>query len=309
MSYEQTARRPARPATFYVAAAAGWVLFGLAVIVLAGWAFDLLPLEKLFSTTQAMKANSAVAALLAGVALLRRNHRDMPIYAAAVSLIGALTLGEYYWLVNFGIDELFVRDTHFVWFAGRMSQYTSIGFILLGISILPVRSKYARVRELSRTLAALTGALGILALMSHLYDRRLPGLISPQANVSVPTALALVIGAVGVLYAHPSEGIVRLMHARNAGGKALRRLAPAGLVVTVLLGFIVRNAQEEYHWDMGFSLALVAAGVGVCLVAAIVLTGAGLERDEFARHESEQRFRQADNSTPGMIWMTDAEKR
>jgi PAS domain S-box-containing protein len=293
-----------------LATLAGWALLAVGLAVLAGWVFNLPALETFLSGSVGSKANSGVGMLLAGIALLRRSHRDMPLYAAAAGLLGGLTLAEYYWSVNFGIDEALIRDnSHYVWHAGRMSQYTSICFVLLALSLMLMDSSHWMVRELSRAFGLLTGILGALALLSHLYDAHMPNLISPQANISVPTAIGFVLGGLGAQYATPREGIARLFHGRTEGGAVLRKLVPAGLILTVLVGFGVRNAELTYRWDLGFSLALVAAGVTVCLLTVVVLTAAGLEREERAHLESEDRFRLAANAAPVMIWMTDTEKR
>ena len=244
--------RQARRATANVATVAGWVLFVLAALVLLGWVFGLRGLQTFVPESAGIKANSAVAMLLASVALLRRNHRDLPFLSMAVFLIGALTLSEYSWGLNFGIDELLFRDTNYFFYPGRMSQYTSIGYMLLGSSLLPMNSRHRVLRQLSRGLGILTGALGALAIVSHAYDTHVENLISPHSNVSVPTALGFLIGAIGVQYANPSEGIVRLLHANNAGGAMLRRLLPAGILLTLLLGYAVRDAQIHYRWESGF---------------------------------------------------------
>jgi PAS domain S-box-containing protein len=287
---------------------AGWGLLILGAIVLIGWAFDLRGLENFVPESAGMKANSAAAMMLAAVALLRRDRRALPIFPISVSLIGALTLGEYFWNGNFGIDEILFRDTHYFFYPGRMSQYTSMGFVLLGASLLPMNSPHPLMRQLSRGFAVLTGTLGALAIVSHAYDRHTPNLIRPGANVAIPTAIGFVIGAVGVQYANPSEGIARLLHAGNAGGAMLRRLLPAGLLFSVLLGFAVVRAQVDYHWETGFSLALVSVGVGACLVTGIVLTASSLERQDLARQDSEQRFLLAAKAAPVMIWMSGPDK-
>jgi PAS domain S-box-containing protein len=294
--------------TANVATVAGWVLFVLAVLVLLGWAFDLRGLQSFVPESAGMKANSAVAMLLASVALLRRNHRVSPFLSIAVFLIGALTLSEYSWDSNFGIDEFLFRDTHYIFYPGRMSQYTSIGYMLLGSSLLPMNSRHRVLRQLSRGLGILTGALGALAIVSHAYDTHAMNLIRPHINVSVPTALGFLIGAIGVQYANPSEGIVRLLHADNAGGAMLRRLLPAGILLTLLLGYAVRDAQIHYRWESGFSLALVGLGVSACLITGIVLTAVGLERQDLSRRESESRFMLAAKSAPVMIWMSGTDK-
>ncbi len=283
-------------------------MLGLAALVLLGWAFDLRGLQSFVPESAGMKANSAVAALLAAVALLRRNHRDLPFLSIAVFLIGALTLSEYAWGTNFGIDEFFFRDTSFIFYPGRISQYTSIGYILLGLSLLPMNSRHRVLRQVSIGFSILTGALGALAIVSHAYDTHARNLIRPHSNVSIPTALSFLIGAIGVQYANPSEGVVRLLHADNAGGAMLRRLLPAGTLLTLLLGYVVRDAQIHYHWESGFSLALVGLGVGACLISGIVLTAVDLERQDLSRRESESRFMLAAKTAPVMIWMSDTDK-
>ena len=305
----RTASAPlGRPEAAKVATGAGWGLLILSMIVLVGWAFDLRGLENFVAESAGTKANSAAAMMLAAVALLRRDHRDLPIFSISVSLIGALTLAEYFWHTNFGIDELLFRDTHYFFYPGRMSQYTSIGLVLLGASLLPMNSRHPSMRQLSRYLGVLTGSLGALAIVSHAYDRHAPNLVHPGTNVAIPTAIGFVIGAIGVQYANSSEGIVRLFHADNPGGAMLRRLLPAGLLLSVLLGFAVVHAQVHYHWEAGFSLALVSVGVGACLVVGIVLTAANLEKQDLARRESEQRFLLAEKAAPVMVWVSGTDK-
>ena len=301
-------RAQGQPATAEVSTAAGWVLLLLAGLVLAGWAFDLRGLESFVPESAGMKANSAVATMLVAVALLRRKHRDLPLLSIGVFLIGALTLSEYFRNTNLGIDEVLFRDTHYFFYPGRMSQYTSFGFMLLGSSLLWMNSPQPVMRRLSRGFGLVTGALGALAIVSHAYDTHAVNLIDPQSNVSIPTALGFLIGAIGVQYANPSEGMVRLLHADNAGGVMLRRLLPAGLLLTLLIGLAARNAQEHYHWENGFTLALVGLGVGGSLLIGIVLTAADLEQQDLSRRESEDRFLRVAKAAPVMIWMSGTDK-
>jgi PAS domain S-box-containing protein len=300
-------KAPDHRETANVATVAGWILFVLAVLVLLGLAFDLRGLQSFIPGEAGIKTNSAVAMLLASVALLRRNHRVLPFLSIAVFLIGALTLSEYCWDRNFGIDEVLFRDTNYIFYPGRMSQYTSIGYMLLGSSLLPMNSRHRGLRRFSRVLGILTGALGALAIVSHAYDTHVMNLSRPHSNVSVPTALGFLIGAIGVQYATPSEGVVRLLHADNAGGAMLRRLLPTAILLTLLLGYTVRGAQIHYRWESGFSLAVAGLGVGACLIAGIMLTAVDLERQDLSRRESESRFLLAAKAAPVMIWMSGAD--
>jgi PAS domain S-box-containing protein len=284
------------------------MIFVISVIVLVGWAFDLRGLESFVPQSAGTKVNSAVALILAAIGLLRRDHRDLPIYSILVSLIGALTLGEYLSNSDFGIDQLIVRDTHYFAFPGRMSQYTSVGFVFLGLSLLSMRSQRVTLRELSRALAAATGTLGLIVLVSHILATPALNLVGPHRNVAVPTAIGFTIAAIGVQYANPLEGLVRLLHADNPGGVTLRRLLPAALLATLVLALVVTHADRQFRWEAGFSLTLVGAVVAACLVTVIVLTATALERENRARQESEQRFLVAANSAPVKIWMSGTDK-
>ena len=88
----------------------------------------------------------------------------------------------------------------------------------------------------------------------------------------------------------------------------LRRLLPAGILLTLLLGYAVRDGQIHYRWESGFSLALVGLGVGACLIAGIMLTAVDLERQDLSRRESESLFMLAAKAAPVMIWMSGTDK-
>jgi hypothetical protein len=62
----------------------GWMLILLARLVLSGWAFHIPALTSVVPGLVTMKPNTAAAFLLTGVALLRRNRRDLTVYALGV---------------------------------------------------------------------------------------------------------------------------------------------------------------------------------------------------------------------------------
>jgi PAS domain S-box-containing protein len=307
--------QPVFPATIQsapakVATLAGWVLVGLSLFALAGWAFDLPLVRNYVPGTVPTKANTATCLLLAGLALLRRDHRDLRFFAAGVLVIGALTRIQYVTNSNFGIDQLLSRDeSHIGMFAGRMSQVTSMAFVLLGSALFLVRSKLPKLRQAARGLGLLTGVLGAIALLGYAYDTNAPpNQLRPHHNVAIPTALAFIIAAIGVQYVNPREGLARLVAARNAGGAMLRRLLLASVAIPLLLAYVVKTAQQRYSWEDGFSIALGAVLIVVCLLIVIVLNAADLEKEDLGRRESEIRFRHVANTAPVMIWMSRTDK-
>jgi PAS domain S-box-containing protein len=299
-----------RPGPARVASLAGWVLVCLALITLAGWAFHLPFLASTVPGAIPMKANTAAAFMLAALALLRRDHRDLAFYAICVVALGALTEIQYLANSDFGIDQILFRDdSHVGLFAGRMSPATSTGFVLLGLALVLMKSRRSRLRQVARGLALLAGALGAVALLGHMFDTHDPlHPIRPQSNVAIPTAFGFTVGALGVLFANPFEGIVHQIRADNAGGLMLRRLLPAGVIFPLFLGYAVRTVQLRYGWEDGFSIALGAAAIVACLLTVMVINAAELEREDLGWRESELRFRLVANSAPVMIWMSRTDK-
>ncbi len=286
------------------------MLVCLSLAAFAGWAFHLPLLVAIVPGAIPMKANTAAAFMLAALALLRRDHRDVRFYAVFVVAIGALTRLQYVIDSDFRIDELLFRDdSHVGMFAGRMSQLTSTGFVLLGAALFLMNSKRSRLRQVARGLALLAGALGTVALLGHMFDTHDPlHPIRPHSNVAIPTALGFMVGALGVQFANPFEGVVRQIRADNAGGLMLRHLLPAGVLIPFLLGYAVRTVQLKNGWEEGFSMALGAAAVVACLVTVMLINASELEREDLGWRESEQRFRLVANTAPVMIWTSGTDK-
>src|SRR5690242_3895686 len=104
-------RRPAaRPPL--VSTAAAVVVACVGALVLIGWVADIESLKSVYGPIT-MKANTAVALLLAAVALTAfgRGWRVVAVVCAAViGVLGALTLSEHLVGWNLGIDELLFHE-------------------------------------------------------------------------------------------------------------------------------------------------------------------------------------------------------
>src|ERR1700736_4530110 len=107
-------------------------LFGL--VALAGWVFHIPTLTSVLPGAVQMKANTAVALILCGAALMIvadraavHVERMARGFALAAVVIGLATLAEYVFGWQLGIDELLVKDSDvFTYnvFRGRMSPFS-----------------------------------------------------------------------------------------------------------------------------------------------------------------------------------------
>jgi len=115
----------------------------IGLMVLVGWAGDIGLLRSVLPNQIALKANGALAFVMAGIALwlLRRERPSRGAIAAArcaalaAAMMGGLTVFEWITGVDLRIDQLLFIDHTAEAFAlppGRMSPSAAVSFILLG---------------------------------------------------------------------------------------------------------------------------------------------------------------------------------
>ena len=60
------------------------------------------------------------------------------------------------------------------------------------------------------------------------------------------TGIGLMVLIVGVLFARPREGLVRIFLAETSGGVLARGAVPAGILVPILFGYIFIRGQFNF---------------------------------------------------------------
>lgn len=181
MSADQTSDS-AKPAFISSVAQLG---IAAGILVLIGWAFDIAAFKSILPVWVSMKANTAACFLLIGVALLLitrqspiRNPRPLlsllaRFFSLLAGLIGLLTLAEYIFGWDVGIDQWLINEpegTMGTSHPGRMAPETALNFILLAVALwLTNRAHKTRRSILISVVAALLVAVFALsALMSYL---------------------------------------------------------------------------------------------------------------------------------------------
>ena len=164
---------------------AATIFVGLVVtIVLAGWMFEFPVFKSVVPGLTTMKANTAICLGLTalGVWLARtregRSRYYLVIYllVGVVSLTAAITLSEYVFGWNAGIDELFFPDPehlHTLYPPGRLAPGTAICFILLSGALVG----WDAWPRFSHGLALTTVLVTLVATIGYLYN--LPTLTEP----------------------------------------------------------------------------------------------------------------------------------
>src|SRR5258705_13093509 len=119
----------------------------LGIMVIIGWVIHNDFLRSIVPGQVKMKFNVALGFIFSSIVLLfsyfpgknKIGYRITVVLSVIISLTGLLTLIEYIFGYNLGIDELFVKDelpTTAIYYAGRMSPLSAINFVLIGTGLL-----------------------------------------------------------------------------------------------------------------------------------------------------------------------------
>lgn len=186
----------------------GALLVLLGTTGMVGWWLHLpLALHLWPNSPAVMVFSTGLAFTLSGMALLwlrpdsRAAARMCQSTGLMVATIAVMVLAEHLLSLNLGID---VPSWH-AWLAGgglppgRMSAGTACAFLMAGCAL--VLAPVAQERPMSRIVHALTvgvGVIGVLALAGHLMNAPLIFPHYALVDVAPPTAMGLVVLAVGM---------------------------------------------------------------------------------------------------------------
>jgi hypothetical protein len=147
-------------------------------VVLAGWLFDIPSLKSVLPGFVSMKTNTAIGFVLGGLSLALLGFTIRSVWvrllsrlcAGAMALLGLLTLSEYLFDLNFGIDQLLIQEVNGAvgtLSPNRMAPVTAIGLFLLGCVLF--LSSFRRTIPAGQRMALLTALFGLLPLVGYFY--------------------------------------------------------------------------------------------------------------------------------------------
>jgi PAS domain S-box-containing protein len=282
----------------------------LGVAVLLGWAFDLAALKSLRPDWETMKPNTALGFVLAGVSLAAAGRARRAggwrgvhlVLAAAVALLGLLTVGEHVLTLDFAIDQALFPLLHDDASTGaplRMSLATSVGLVFSGLALLLMDSRWGRLG--SQVAAFIGNLIGVLALLGYAYGVAALYGVAAFANLALHTAAGLVMLNLGVLLARPRRGLIGVVTSRTAGGVMARRLLPLALVAPFLIGWLRIQGEQRELYSSAFGVALVALAYVVLFTAFIWRTAEVLRDSDQRRFAAEQARRRQQAQLTGII--------
>jgi len=191
-----------------VAISAGALTALLGVVVIFGWHTGNTNLVQVLPTFVPMQYNTALGFVLCGFGLLFAlfgKSRLAVVAGALAATVGGLTLIEYVFGVNLGIDQLFheheitVKTSH----PGRMAPNTALCFTLVGLAVI-ARSLIQRPKLRSLVtvlLSSLALAFGVVALSGYLAGLETAYGWGWLTRMAIHTSVGFIVVSIGFVAA------------------------------------------------------------------------------------------------------------
>ena len=155
----------------------GSFIFFLGSVVIFGWYAKLPLLIQLNPSFVPMQYNTALGLTLCGLCLILNSlqlNRPQAVFASLLFLLGSVTLSQYLFKIDTGLDQLFmdhyitVKTSH----PGRMAPNTAICFTLMAIlSLNEVFNKNSKLKfSINYLVSSTVLCLSTVALMGNLLN-------------------------------------------------------------------------------------------------------------------------------------------
>ena len=287
-----------RAITVMVPRGAAALTIAIGLSALAGWIFGIPALKSVLPQEAPLEANTALALLLAGIALFRLGssqsiRREATLMAGAVLVLGLATLGEYVFELDVQIDELLFRDISGVpgSIPGRMSPYSAVA--LIGIGLALTAFKAPSLRPLVCAAAALTAFIGAVPMAGYLAGTS--AVVANRWLSPLAATVGFVLLGVGTIVASATAGDrpYQAVARSSLEKKVMAAFAGALLLLFVGAGFTYRASvdfadslqgisRSEQLRDALSTLHVVIAGAESSQTAYL-LTNRASQREEYER--------------------------
>lgn len=179
----------------------------IGILVLIGWHFNISILTSFNEEFVSMKANTAISFLISGILLFLLHHQYflskviVRILAAAITLIGVLTLLQYTFGFNIGIDELFYNDftvTVGTSHPGRMAPNTAFNFVLIGLAFYLFTLENFHKKSIIVFLIVTPITISLLSIAGYVLElTELTGLVS-YTQMALHTSVTFILVCSGL---------------------------------------------------------------------------------------------------------------
>lgn len=272
----------------------------IGLLVLVGWMGDITLFKSISPHWQSLKANAALCFFLAGIILILVNREEkrapakwlVSIFSLCIFLIGAVTLLEYIFSFNPGIDELFFKDSTGQFPEtppGRQSPFSAIYFMLFGLCYFPPVYKRISV-SIMQLLQIISGVFVLASALSYVLGEYIIAGISLTYILVVHSTISFLLLITAVLFSQPDKGYMELVSSNTVGGKIIRKYLPAFILIFITIGWLGLRGEQTGLFNKVFSVSLLIIIMVIIFSFSLIAGSATLTKSEIILNQSKEQL-------------------
>ncbi|AZZ36306.1 hypothetical protein CIK05_05710 [Bdellovibrio sp. qaytius] len=276
----------------------------ISLLVLMGWIFEINFLKTVIPGYISMKANTSLGLLFLAISLFffedpeKYTHHKPTRWAAnffatLTFLIGALTLTQYLFDVNFGIDEFFFIDpirpgARFP--AGRLAPITAINFMLMATTVYLSSIRLNGWQRISQYITFLAFLISFQALIGYFLGVTYTFGTAFYTQMAIHTSILFIVLTAGFLYARKNFALMKIATSPTVAGRSTRLLIGSAILVPPFVHFIQIKAEQAGFIDADFSVLIRVMGSVLFYLAIVWKMAYDLHQTEELQNEAENKL-------------------
>ena len=290
----------------------------LGVAVMLGWVCNIPLLTTFLPAFPTMKVNAALCAICAGIVLSqwhrkkwheplnlpKRSLNQRKSFGALnlgllIILVTALTLIEYQCNIDLGIDQGLLSQPEPIGslvVPGRMAPNTAVAFLLVGLALLLINSRWASSRrsivKIAQGLAIVVWLISLVGILGYVNNSVYFYTVGSDNGMAIPTAISLQLIGLGLLFALPNLGFMPLITSNGAGSVVLRRVLLVAIALPILVNELVVCGYRLHFYGEEAKTALGSILEILIFVGLASWNARSLNRIDWRRNQAEQDLQQ-----------------
>lgn len=270
-------------------------------IMILGWIFNISMFESPGPNFSTVKSDLALCFVLIGISLWllqtriinKRKQQIAYLLAGIVILIGILTIMEYIFSLNLGMDQLlFIKDPGALnsLSPNRMEFIAALNISLVGISLLLLGKRMEKHRP-AQYLGIIVGILSLMAFMGYIYHISSHYVEYNYTETAIYAAILFMMVSSSVLFARPDKGLMQLLTGTGLGSSFAWRLIPSAIAISLLVGYFHLIGQQDGFYDTPFETTALVISMIIILLVVIWINVNSLNKIDYKHRETAENVK------------------
>ncbi|MFC0773685.1 PAS domain S-box protein [Terrimonas alba] len=274
----------------------------IALLVLIGWQFDITGLKQMGLPPTSMNPLTAIGFLMISIAVflfLRSSHNITAfVLTIIVVIIGIAEFGAFLFNFDWQLDTVLyankLAEQRGDGLVNQMAPNTAFCFLLAGISLILFKYEAGLQQRTSHYLVLIVAFIGMLSLLSQLYNVDTSTSFLAHISMAPSTALCFFLFSLSVLFADADKGVMKEFSSSLVGSVLARVLIPAAIIIPAVLGLLHLQGYWTGIYNNEFGTALYSLSIIFIFVAIIWYNAYLLNKRDLLRKQTENALRDSE---------------